>query len=119
MLKNFSEAIALLDAHPSVTGVLLLDTEGLILGSSLSNQERSELLAPTYLSLMIDIYKHMNALDEIANQVCLVQSKQLVLIQPIYDIILVVYTEKKELDELQSKIKAAVSILKAIAQPEF
>jgi len=119
MLKNFSEAITILDEHPSVMGVLILDTEGLILGSSFSDQEQTQLLAPTYLSLMIDIYKHMNTLDEIANQICLVHSKKLVLVQPIYDIILVVYTEKKELDKLQSKIKDAVGILQAIAQPEF
>lgn len=116
---NFSEAIALFKDLPSVEGVLITDTDGLVVGSSSFDKDSSSLVAPTMYGMLLEITKQLKKVGENANQVCLVLSKKLIIIQPAYDTMLVVYTQKKNLDALQSRIKSAVDILQSIAKQEY
>lgn len=115
---NFSEAIHLFKDLPSVEGVLIADTDGLVLGSSLFDKDLSSLIAPTMYEMLLDVTKQLKKVGESPNQVCLVLSKKLIIIQPVYDTVLIVFTQKKNLDLLQSRIKSAVDILQRIARQE-
>jgi predicted regulator of Ras-like GTPase activity (Roadblock/LC7/MglB family) len=115
---NFSEAISQFKDLPSVEGILITDTDGMVVGNAFLDKDLSSLIAPTMYEMLLDITKHMTKVGENANQVCLILSKKLIIIQPVYDTILIIYTQKKNLDLLQSRIKSAVGILQSIARQE-
>jgi len=119
MGTNFSDVISEFNGVESIEGVLVVDTDGLVMASSFSDPFFSELAAPLYLKLFSDIHASMKTLDETTNQACLVLNNKLILIQPVFDLILVVYSEKKNLDVLQRKIKSAVLHLQQISKHEI
>ncbi len=75
--------------------------------------------SPILHMLLNDVFRHLAALGETTNQICFVQDSQMIIAQPVHDVVLVVYTKKTELDLLQSRFSKAVSILKRIAAPDF
>jgi predicted regulator of Ras-like GTPase activity (Roadblock/LC7/MglB family) len=118
-MKNFSDVISLFQDLPSVIGVLLIDGDGLVLAGSLGDKEQQERYSPILHTLLNDVFKHLALLGETTNQVCFVQDSQMIIAQPVYDVILVVYTKKTGLDLLQSRFSNAVSVLQRIAAPNF
>lgn len=118
-MKNFSDVTSLFQDLPAVTGVLLIDGDGLTLAGSLSSKTQMEKFSPILHTLLNDIFKHLAALGETTNQICFVQDSQMIIAQPVHDVILVVYTQKTGLDLLQSRFSNAVSILQRIVAPDF
>lgn len=118
-MKNFSDVISLFQDLPSVTGVLLIDGDGLTLAGSLSDKTQMEKISPILHTLLNDIFRHLATLGETTNQICFVQDSQMIIAQPVHDVILIVYTKKKELDLLQSRFSNAVSVLQRIVAPDF
>ncbi len=118
-MQNFSDVISLFQDLPSVVGVLLVDGDGLTLAGSLGDKAQMESSSPVLHVLLNDIFRHLAMLGETANQICIVQDSRMIIAQPVHDVILVVYTEKKGLDRLQSRFSNAVSILKRITAPDF
>jgi predicted regulator of Ras-like GTPase activity (Roadblock/LC7/MglB family) len=119
-MKNFSDVISLFQDLPSVNDVLLIDADGLTLAGSLSNKHQMEKSSPILHALLNDIFKHLAMLGgETTNQICFVQDSQIIIAQPVYDVILIVYTEKRELDLLQPRFSKAVSVLQRIVAPDF
>ncbi len=118
-MKNFSDVISLFQDLPSVIGVLLIDGDGLVLAGSLGDKTQQERYSPILHTLLNDVFRHLATLGETTNQICFVQDSQMIIAQPVYDVILIVYTKKKELDLLQSRFSQAVSVLQRIAAPDF
>ncbi len=118
-MENFSDIASLFQDLPSVTGVLLIDADGLALAGSLGGKANMEQFSPTLHVLLNDIFRHLATLGETANQVCFVQDSQLIIAQPVHDVLLIVYSEKVGLDLLQSRFTKAVSILQRITAPDF
>jgi predicted regulator of Ras-like GTPase activity (Roadblock/LC7/MglB family) len=118
-MKNFSDVAALFQDLPTVTGVLLIDGDGLTLAGTLGDKATMEQLSPVLHTLMNDIFRHLAMLGETANQICFVQDSRLIIAQPVYDVILVVYSDKTGLEGLQSRFSKAVSVLQRITAPDF
>lgn len=118
-MKNFSDVTSLFQDLPSVVGVLLIDADGLTLAGSLSNKHHMEKSSPILHALLNDIFKHLAMLGETTNQICFVQDSQMIIAQPVHDVILIVYTQKSGLDLLQSRFSKAVSVLQRIVAPDF
>lgn len=119
MGTNFSDVISEFNELDSIEGVLVIDTDGLVMASSFETQGYAESAAPMYLKLISDIHTNMQTLQETTNQVCLVLNEKLVLIQPVFDLILIVYSKKNNLDILQKKIKSSVLLLHQISKHEI
>ncbi len=119
MGTNFSDVISEFNELDSIEGVLVIDTDGLVMASSFETQGYAESAAPMYLKLISDIHTNMQTLQETTNQVCLVLNEKLVLMQPVFDLILIVYSKKNNLDILQKKIKSAVLLLQQISKHEI
>jgi predicted regulator of Ras-like GTPase activity (Roadblock/LC7/MglB family) len=117
-MKNFSDALAAFDDLTTVEGVLIIDSDALTLGSSFSGEFYLPASAAMH-ALLNDVFRHLFMLNESANQIILVQEKRIILAQPIYDIALIVYSQKTALERLQSRFTAAVKILEKIATPDF
>ncbi|MFQ3597379.1 MAG: roadblock/LC7 domain-containing protein [Chloroherpetonaceae bacterium] len=118
-MQNFSDVTSLFQDLPNVTGVLLIDGDGLTLAGSLGDKAQMERSSPILHTLLNDIFRHLATLGETTNQVCFVQDSQVIIAQPVYDTILIVYSGKVGLDLLQSRFTKAVSILQRIAAPDF
>ncbi len=119
-MQNFSDVISLFQDLPYVSGVLIVDGDGLTLAGSLGNQATMEAFSPVFHTLINDVFKHFATLGETINQVCFVQDSHIIIAQPVYDLILIIYAEKRSLnDALQSRFSQAVSILQHIAAPDF
>ncbi|MFN3344904.1 MAG: roadblock/LC7 domain-containing protein [Chloroherpetonaceae bacterium] len=119
-MQNFSDVTSLFQDLPYVTGVLVVDGDGLTLAGSLGDKATMEAFSPVFHTLLNDIFKHFATLGETTNQVCFVQDSRIIIAQPVYDLILIVYAEKRGLnDALQSRFLKAVSILQRIAAPDF
>jgi predicted regulator of Ras-like GTPase activity (Roadblock/LC7/MglB family) len=119
MEPNFSDVISEFKDLDSTKGIMIIDTQGLVMASSFQDESFSDYAAPLYLKLISSIHTNMKELDETTNQVCLVMNDKLILIQPVFDLILIVYTEKQNLDALQQKIKSAVLLLQQISKHEI
>ncbi|KER09167.1 MAG: hypothetical protein HY22_13235 [[Candidatus Thermochlorobacteriaceae] bacterium GBChlB] len=118
-MRNFSEVISLFRGLPSVEGVLLIDSDGLTLVSSFSDKDAHIALSPTFHLLLDGMFKTLETIGESANQVCIVQDARVIFAIPVYDLILVVYSQKQYLAELQAKLHDTAAILQAIAKPNF
>lgn len=118
-MQNFSDVTSLFQDLPSVTGVLLIDGDGLALAGTLGDKAQMERSSPILHALLNDIFRRLATLGETTNQVCFVQDSRIIIAQPVHDVILVVYSEKKNLDALQSRFSKAVSILQRVTAPDF
>ncbi len=118
-MLNFSNVVALFQDLPSVLGVLIVDADGLALAGSLKSKAEMESVSPVMHTLLNDIFKHFTALGETINQVCFVQDSRVIIAQPVYDVILVVCSEKTGLQSLQPRFSSAVSLLQRITAPDF
>jgi predicted regulator of Ras-like GTPase activity (Roadblock/LC7/MglB family) len=118
-MNNFSDVTATFQDLPTVAGVLLIDSDGLTLASSFADQHAHIAISPAIHSLLNDTFKNLSLIGETANQVCIVQDRHIIIAQPVYDVILVVYTQKNGLDLLQSRFSSAIKILQRIVAPDF
>jgi len=118
-MKNFSDVTSLFQGLPSVTGVLLVDGDGLTLAGSLGDKAQMEQFSQVMHSLLNDIFRYLATLGETTNQICFVQDSHMIIAQPVHDVILVVYTKKTGLDLLQSRFSTAISVLQRIVAPDF
>jgi predicted regulator of Ras-like GTPase activity (Roadblock/LC7/MglB family) len=118
-MKNFSDVIALFADLPDITGVLVVDSDALTLSSSFTHE--SEYLPNTAAmhGLVNDVFRNLYDIGQSANQVIIVQDETIILAQPVYDVMLVVYAKKTGLELLQNRFSNAVKILEQIAKPEF
>jgi|YNPBryulayer2012_1023412.scaffolds.fasta_scaffold01929_3 predicted regulator of Ras-like GTPase activity (Roadblock/LC7/MglB family) len=118
-MQNFSNVVALFQDLPSVLGVLIIDGDGLALAGSLNSKAEMESSSPVLHTLLNDIFRHLAVLGETTNQVCFIQDSRIIIAQPVYDVILVVYSEKTGLDLLRPRFLNAVSLLQRITAPDF
>ncbi|MCS7013023.1 MAG: roadblock/LC7 domain-containing protein [Chloroherpetonaceae bacterium] len=118
-MRNFSEALSLFSDLPSVEGVLIADSDGLTLASSFKSKDAHIALSPIFHSLLDSVFQKLNEIGETANQIFIVQDARLIVVIPIYDVFLLAFSEKKNLDMLQSKLQEAVKIVMSIVKPEL
>jgi predicted regulator of Ras-like GTPase activity (Roadblock/LC7/MglB family) len=118
-MRNFSEVISLFQELPDVEGVLILDSDGLTLASSFADKEAHITLSPAFHTLLDGVFKNLNLIGESANQLCFIQDSRVIFAIPVYDLIFVVYSQKKNIAALQSKLYDAATVLQTIAKPEF
>jgi len=116
-MKNFSDIISLFKSVPSVDGSLVVDKDGLTLASSFT-EETNLALSPALHTLINTLYRGLSQMGEDANQILIVQDERIIIAQPVSDVILFIYSQKANLDLLQSRIGDATSILEDITKSE-
>ncbi|MDX2128236.1 MAG: hypothetical protein SFU91_04290 [Chloroherpetonaceae bacterium] len=118
-MTNFSEVLSVFNGIQGVIGVSVVDSDGMHLVSSFPGTEFNDALSPVICYLTSDATKHLQVLGESPNQVCISMSDKLIIIQLVYDLILVVYSQKRNLHAVQTAIESASLILNRIATVEF
>ncbi len=100
-------------------GRSIADSDGLALASSFKPKDAHVALSPIFHTLLNGVFRQLQELGQTANQICIVQDTRLIIAVPIFDVFLVVFSEKTNLDKLQSTIEAAVQQILNIVKPEF
>lgn len=104
MSTSLKDVLQPLTSMETVQGVVLVDPDGLVMESTFPPDTDPELLASVYAILDLNIRGQLGKLGESANQVFFSTGDKLILIQKIEDVILVLYTRKSDLAELQSRL---------------
>ncbi len=118
-MHNFSNILSLFGSLSSVEGVLIADSDGLALASSFKPKDAHVALSPVFHALLDSVFRQLQELGQSANQICIVQDARLIIAVPVFDVFLLVFSEKANLDKLQSTIQAAVQQILSIVKPEF
>lgn len=104
MAAQLKDILAPLTEIPTVIGILLIDEDGLVMANTFSEDHDPDLLGSIYAILELNVQGQLVKLGESANQIFFSTSEKLILVQKIEDVILVLYTQKNNLDELQSQL---------------
>jgi predicted regulator of Ras-like GTPase activity (Roadblock/LC7/MglB family) len=118
-MHNFSEVLSLFSSLPSVEGAMIADSDGLALASSFKPKDAHVALSPVFHILLDSVFRQLQELGQSANQICIVQDTRLIITVPVFDVFLVVFSEKSNLDQLQSTIQTAVQQILSIVKPEL
>ncbi len=118
-MHNFSEVLSLFSSLPSVEGAMIADSDGLALASSFKPKDAHVALSPIFHTLLDSVFRQLQELGQSANQICIVQDTRLIITVPVFDVFLVVFSEKSNLDQLQSTIQTAVQQILSIVKPEL
>ncbi|MCA0446453.1 MAG: roadblock/LC7 domain-containing protein [Bacteroidetes bacterium] len=104
MAAQLKEILAPLTEMPTVIGILLIDEDGLVMANTFAEDQDPDLLGSIYAILELNVQGQLVKLGESANQIFFSTNEKLILVQKIEDVILVLYTQKINLDELQSHL---------------
>ncbi|MBC8044771.1 MAG: roadblock/LC7 domain-containing protein [Rhizobacter sp.] len=114
-MNNFSEVVSLFSGLQSVEGILIVDRDGLVIASSFPDSDTAMQAAPLMSTIQTDVSRHLSQIGETANQICMILNGRLIIIQSVLDTALVVFSKKKDLNLLQTKISEASVLLERIA----
>ncbi|MFN3387107.1 MAG: hypothetical protein ACK42Y_11035 [Candidatus Thermochlorobacter sp.] len=118
-MQNFSDGLSLFSELSSVEGALIADSDGLTLASSFASKDAHVALSPIFHQLLDGVFRQLQELGESANQLCIVQETRLIIVVPIFDVFLLVFSKKENLDKLQSVVQDAAHRIASIVKPEF
>lgn len=105
-LKN--SLLTLLDLK-SVEGALVVDSEGLILENTFPTTYDAEHLGSVYAIIDLTLKAQLAPLGVKVNQTFFSTDDKLIVIQKIEDVLLVLYTKKENLSELQNRLERVAS----------
>lgn len=106
---NLKESLSNLLDLRSVEGALVVDSEGLILENTFPSSFDGEHLGSIYAIIDLTIKAQLAALSVSVNQTFFSCDDKLIVIQKIEDVLLVLYTKKENLAELQNRLEQAAS----------
>lgn len=104
MAAQLKEILSPLTAMSTVIGILLIDEDGLVMANTFAEDQDPDFLGSIYAILELNVQGQLVKLGESANQIFFSTNEKLILVQKIEDVILVLYTQKNNLDELQSHL---------------
>ncbi|MBN8706451.1 MAG: roadblock/LC7 domain-containing protein [Bacteroidetes bacterium] len=113
MTAQLKDILAPLTEMQSVIGVMIIDQDGLVMENTFPEDQDTDLLGSIYAILELNVQGQLVKLGESANQIFFSTDEKLILVQKIEDVILVLYTQKNNLDELQSRL---LSVARQIVQ---
>lgn len=118
-MQNFSDALAPFSSLSFVEGALIADSDGLALASSFKRKDAHVALSPVFHQLLDSVFRQLQELGESANQLFIAQDARLIIVVPIFDVFLLVFSKKENLDKLQSTVQDAAKRIASIVKPEF
>ena len=104
MTAQLKDILAPLTEMQSVIGVMIIDQDGLVMENTFPEDQDTDLLGSIYAILELNVQGQLVKLGESANQIFFSTDEKLILVQKIEDVILVLYTQKNNLDELQNSL---------------
>ncbi len=109
MTINLKESLNHLTELGSVEGALVVDSEGLIMESNFPSTVDTELLGSIYAIIDLNVKGQLNSLSLQPNQIFFSTDQTLIIIQKIEDVMLIIYSKKENLAELQSRLEQSAS----------
>lgn len=106
---NLKSSLLSLAELKSVEGALVVDSEGLILENTFSNDVDPEHLGSVYAIIDLTLKAQLAPLQVVVNQTFFSCDDKLIVVQKIEDVLLVLYTKKENLIELQQRLEKVSS----------
>lgn len=109
MAINLKESLNHLTELSSVEGALVVDSEGLIMESNFPSTVDTELLGSIYAIIDLNVKGQLNSLSLQPNQIFFSTDQTLIIIQKIEDVLLIIYSKKENLADLQTRLEQSAS----------